>query len=455
MEELKEVLSRTAIRRNWKMGEKYEVEVIGASKDRIYVDCGDKIEGFIRIEEFIDENGNICVSEKERIEVYYIGLEDGLRCFTTNLLGFSTIDKMRIKEAYEKSKPVEGMVVSEKKGGFEIKVGSVSCFCPMSHIGEKGEVIGKKFDFKVLAFERDGKNIVLSRKALLEEKKEETKRKLKESLKEGCVVCGTVEKITDSGALIDIGGLRAYLPKSEVGWSFVSDLSRFLSLGASIEAKIKEIDWEKERIILSTRELLEDPYVEFSKKYQKGSVIEATLSRILPSGIFVLLDKDVESFVPASRLPLGKKIEEFLVGEKVKVEVLDIDLQKRRIQVAIRKEGTEYFYPQEGEKIECEVLRILKRGILVKTSYGVCGYIPESELNMKGQKEKLKQYGVGSKVLAVVINVDSEKGKLVLSEKKVVELEEKEAYSDYEDRMRKEAGSLWSLGDLLKEKLEK
>lgn len=463
MDDLKEILDKKMVRKRWEIGEKYEVEVIGRSKEYVYVDYGDKKEGLIDIKEFVDNEGNMEIIEGKKIEAYYLGTTDGFKRFTTLYHGFSTLDLKRIRDAYEGNSPIEGKVINERKGGFEIGVGSVRCFCPYSQIGEKdeprGNLLGKILNFKVLVFEDDGKNIVLSRKVLLQEEKEQKKRELKDTIKKGSKVTGIVKRITEAGATIDLGGMEAFLPRSEISWTYVKDIRDLLTPETVIEAKVKEVDWDNERIILSIRELFPDPYAEFEKKYERGCVIEGTVSKIEPFGVFVTIEQGLEGFVHVSRLGLRRRIKDpgqfFKEGQKVEVEVLDVDLTKRRISLAIKEEADQNLpYPKVGEMVECNVIKIVQKGILVEINDGIIGYIPDSEMHFTGEKAKSKYYAVGSNLKAVVIDIDRERGRVLLSEKKVEEFEEKEAYLAYSERLKTESPSLGSLGELIKERLK-
>jgi len=463
MDEFQEIVERSEVKRRWEIGEKYEVKIVGRSKEHAYVDCGDKKEGLIRIEEFIDQKGEVSLKEGETVEAYYIGTSGGFRIFTTLMHGYSTLDLKRIRDAYEEGKPIEGKVIAQKKGGFEVEIGKIRCFCPYSQIGERdelaGDFLGRTMSFKVLAFEDEGKNVVLSRRALLEEERKERIERLKEQIKEGSVITGKIKRIGTGGATIDLGGVQAYLPKSEISWTYVEEVKDFFSVGESIEAKVKEIDWENKKIVLSLKELSEDPYALFSKKYGRGSIIEGTISKVEPFGVFVSLVEGVEGFAHVSKLGKKGMVKDlskfFKEGERLRVRILEIDLAKRKVFLQVEEETTgDIEYPEFGEKLECKVVKVLQKGLLVETPSGVLGYVPEGELNVRGEKAKSNHYKEGKNLRAIVLQVDREKGKILLSEKKVEEFEEKEAYRAYKEKVEKETSSFGRLKDLLEEKLK-
>ncbi|MCS7281002.1 MAG: S1 RNA-binding domain-containing protein [Desulfobacterota bacterium] len=441
------------------IGEKYTVRVTGRTKEFVYVDYGDKKEGLIKIEEFLNENGEVSVREDETLEAYYAGQVSGFKLFTILREGVSTIDLQRIKKAYETNTKVEGKVFGKMKGGFEVHVGTVKCFCPHSQMGEKDEnfedFIGRVLEFKVLSLEEDGINVVLSRKELLREKREKLKEELKDVLKENSRVKGKVKSIKENGLVVDIGGLDGFIPKSEISWSNVKNLHELFSNGEVLEVAVKEVDWESEKIILSIKELIPDPFVEFQEKYGIGDLVSGTVAKVEENGILVRLDREIFGFAPLSKLSKKRRIKDpkefFKEGQILKVRILDVDRAKRRIFLAVEEEE-EIAYPHVGRIIECQVVKALQRGLLVETEEGILGYVPEGELSLKGEKAKSKHYLPGTKMRAAVINVEKER--LVLSEKKVKDFEEKEAYLEYKERMEKMNQGFLRLGDLIRDKLE-
>ncbi|MCX7858041.1 MAG: S1 RNA-binding domain-containing protein [Deltaproteobacteria bacterium] len=463
MDELVEMIERKVLRKTWEIGAKYEVEIIGRSKEHVYVDCGDKKEGLIKLEEFIDRMGNINVVEGEKIEAYYVGTESGFRLFTTFRQGFSTLDLKKIRDAYDEGHPIEGKVLAPKKGGFEIEIGSIKCFCPRSQIGDRDEseedLIGKNLSFKVMVFEDEGKNIVLSRKALIQEEKEKKKRELKDVLKEGAEVDGRIKKIMEMGAIVDLGGIDAFLPRSEVSWTHFKDIKEILRTDAPVKAKIKEINWDTDKIVVSIKELSSDPFMDFIEKHPIGSVSQGRVVRIEPFGVFVRLEEGIDGFAHISKLSSKRRVKDpaqaFHEGQTVKVSLVDVNLKKRKISLAIlEEEDLELNYPEKGELVECQVVKSGQKGVLVEVGDGILGYIPDSELKFTGEKAKSKNYVSGTTLRAVVLEIEREKGRIILSEKKVEEFEEKEEYLKYKEKLEREMSSFGTLGELIRDRLK-
>ena len=200
-------------------GQKVRAKVVSVSGDLVYIDLGGKSEGAVDLAEFIDEHGVPGVREGDKIDAFFVTVQDGLMKLTTLIGGYSALTLHSIRDAYEAGVPVNGEVKREIKGGFEVSVGGVRCFCPFSHIdlkgGREGNVyLGRTFPFKVLEYGEEGKKIVLSRRVLLEQEKQTKIEKLKESLAVGMDVIAKVKSIQNFGAFVDLGGIDGLVPVS-------------------------------------------------------------------------------------------------------------------------------------------------------------------------------------------------------------------------------------------------
>ncbi|PIU80863.1 MAG: 30S ribosomal protein S1, partial [Candidatus Moranbacteria bacterium CG06_land_8_20_14_3_00_40_12] len=224
-------------------GEKIEATVVKISPEWIFIDLGVKSEGYLDKKEFLDENGNLTVKEGDTITAYFISSHHGEKLFTTKLLTGKSVDDFLFK-AYETQIPMEATVEKEIKGGFSVKINAnVSGFCPYSQMDTKkiddvAAYVGKKFEFIVAEYSENGRNIILSRRPLLEKIEQEKKNALKESLKKGMSVSGVVASVQKFGAFIDLGGIQALLPVSEMGWSRVEDPKVLYSPGDTVEAVV-------------------------------------------------------------------------------------------------------------------------------------------------------------------------------------------------------------------------
>ncbi|MFZ2397493.1 MAG: S1 RNA-binding domain-containing protein, partial [Smithella sp.] len=246
-------------------------------------------------------------------------------------------------KAYETQIPLEATVEREIKGGFSVKINAnVSGFCPYSQMDTKkiddvAAYIGKKFEFIVAEYSENGRNIILSRRPLLEKIEQEKKIALKESLKKGMIVSGVVASVQKFGAFIDLGGIQALLPVSEMGWSRVEDPKVLYSPGDKVEAVIINLDWESNRITLSAKATLPNPWDEVVRKYAEGSVLKGKISHLTNFGAFITIEAGVEGLLHISKLARGKKIKHagdvLKAGEEIEVKIEKIDRENKKISL--------------------------------------------------------------------------------------------------------------------------
>lgn len=324
-------------------GAKLEARVLKISAEWVFLDTGRKGEGILDKRELVDAEGNVTVKEGDLITAYFMGGSGGEMRFTTKIGGPAAQDQLG--EAFRNGIPVEGVVEKEIKGGYQVKVGgTVRAFCPYSQISlrrteKPEEYIGKHMKFRIAEYAEGGRNVILSHRALLEEERLQRREELKSSLKEGMVVKGTVLSLQKFGAFVDIGGIEALLPISEAAWGRVENLADELSVGQEIEAAIKQIDWEKDRITLSKKDVLADPWESVVAKYPEGSYHTGKVARLAPFGAFVTLGEGIDGLIHISKLGAGRKIahprEVVKEGDMVEVKIEAVDRGSRKISLAM------------------------------------------------------------------------------------------------------------------------
>ena len=328
-------------RKQLQPGDRIEAVVAGLSGENIFLDIGGKSEGIIKASEFQDDEGNITVQPGDRIKAFFVARRGGEMIFTTRL-GSGQASLQELEDAFHAGIPVEGKVVREIKGGFEIQVAGVRAFCPYSQmdirrIEDPDEYIGRSMSFKVTEFSNNGRNIILSSRAVLEEQRQEQRQELQQTLEEGMRVTGTVTSIRDFGAFVDIGGIDGLIPISELAWGQTEKVEDILSRGQQVEVAIKRLDWDNERISLSLRETTEDPWTGVFEKYPPGSVHQATVSRLAAFGAFITLEPGVDGLLHISKLGSGRRInhprEVLEVGQPITVKIDSVDPEKRRISL--------------------------------------------------------------------------------------------------------------------------
>ena len=338
-----ELLDETSLKpRRFSAGEKIDTIIVNITADWIFIDLGAKSEGYIDKKELLDDNGELTVKEGDPITAYFLSSRHGEKLFTTQLLTSKSIDDF-MYDAYKNQIPLEATVEKEIKGGFSVKINqNVSGFCPYSQmdtrkIDDAAAYVGKKFEFIVAEYSEKGRNIILSRRPLLEKIEQEKKAALKNSLQQGMTVSGVVTSVQKFGAFVDLGGVQALMPVSEMGWGRVEDPKILYSPGDKIEAVIINLDWEANRITLSAKATLPNPWDEFVRKYPEGSVLKGKVSNLTNFGAFIKMEDGVEGLLHISKLARGKKIKHagdaMKAGEDIEVKIEKIDRENKKISL--------------------------------------------------------------------------------------------------------------------------
>lgn len=348
-----ELLDETSLTpRHFSVGEKIDTTIVKITAEWIFLDLGAKSEGYLDKKEFMDEEGNLTAKEGDPITAYFLSSKHGEKLFTTKLLTRKSIDEY-LFNAYKKQIPLEAAVEREIKGGFSVKISaSANGFCPYSQMDTKKiddvtAYIGKKFDFVVAEYSENGRNIVLSRRPLLEKIEQKKIEALKGSLQKGMTVRGVVTSVRDFGAFVDIGGFQALLPVSEMAWGKVEDTKALYSPGDTIEAIIINLDWENNRITLSFKDTLPDPWNDVLSKYREGNIYTGKVSRLTDFGAFISLEAGVDGLLHISKLARGKKIKHsrdaLSADAQVEVRIEKIDQPNKRISLDLAGNETEDF----------------------------------------------------------------------------------------------------------------
>ena len=335
-------------------GQKVEAVIVKITDEWIFLDLGDKSEGCLDRKELLDPDGKLTAAEGDRVSAYFLSAENNERLFTTRVSG-GAAGNQYLEDAFHSRIPVEGVAEKEIKGGYEIKIaGSIRGFCPYSQMGLRRsdnpqEVIGKKLLFKITEYRDSGRSLVLSNRKVLEEERERTREDLKKTLKKDMVVKGIVKSLRPFGAFVDIGGIEALLPISEVGWSRIDDLSSVLSPEQEVEVKVMELDWENNRISVSLKAALPDPWLQLPDQFPEESCHTGIVARLAPFGAFVTLAPGIDGLIHISQLGQGKRInhprEVLAEGQTIEVRVIKIDAESKRLSLALASSS-----PQEQEE---------------------------------------------------------------------------------------------------------
>ncbi len=322
-------------------GQLVETEIISISGDWIFLQLNGKSEGLLDKTEMTDKDGNLTVKEGDRIKVFFLSSQNGEMNFTTRISG-DKAGKAVLENAFENSIPVEGVASKEIKGGFEIKIGDSRAFCPYSQMGQKRVedstvYIGKHLTFKILEYSENGRNILVSNRAILEEEHKEQVEILKKTLLENTVIKGKIKSVQDFGAFVDINGMQALLPISEISRGRIDDIQGLLSAGQEIEASVIKLDWKNERITLSMKALLADPWDVAQAKYPVGSRHTGEVVRITNFGAFVSLEPGLDGLVHISDMKTDMRdsnsTDILKKGQSITVQINSMDTRKKRISL--------------------------------------------------------------------------------------------------------------------------
>jgi len=449
-------------------GQKVKADVVSVSGDLVYIDLGGKSEGVIDIAELTDKDGNVTVKSGDTIEAYFVAVQNGVRKMTTLVSGYSAVSLTAIRDAFEAGVPVNGEVRREVKGGFEVSVGGVRCFCPFSQIDLKGGreggiYLGSTFPFMVIEFGENGKNVIVSRRAVLERERQDKLAGLKQSLSVNMELPVTVVSLQKFGAFVDLGGVEGLIPVSELAWERVGKPADMLTVGQKVTVRIISLDWEKNRLTLSLKAMQPDPWSSVADRYTVDSRVPGTITRLTAFGAFVRLEPGIEGLVHISNLGAGRRInhpkEIVSTGQEVEVYVLGVDSAARKISLSLQPkvEPKKIVLPNVGEIFDGVVDKVMPFGIFVKAGSGLSGLVPNAETGTPSGTDLKKAFPAGQEVKTVVIEVDSASNKIRLSLKALHDKDAQSEYNEYVEsakKAEKSSGGFGSLGDILKAKME-
>jgi|TARA_B100001094_G_scaffold138787_1_gene134304 small subunit ribosomal protein S1 len=404
--------------------------VLDVDKEWVTVHVGLKSEGVISLDEFRNNDGSVEIESGDEVQVALEAVEDGYgetRISREKARKIGTWKKL--EEALETGEFVEGKVLTRVKGGFSVEVDVVKAFLPGSLVDirpvkEAPELENTVQEFKVIKLDYKRNNVVLSRKAVLEKINSAEKVELLKNLDEGQIVKGIVKNLTDYGAFVDLGGLDGLLHITDISWSRVTNPSEVLSLGQEIDVKILSFDKEKLRVSLGLKQIQNDPWETIEGKYSVGGVYEATVSNLTDYGCFAELEQGVEGLIHLSELDwTNKNIHPSKVvdlEEKIKVMVLEIDHDKRRISLGLKQTKanpwTEFANKYGlGDSVEGSIKSVTDFGIFVGLEGDIDGLIHLSDITEdENPAEAMENYKKGDKLSCIIFGIDAERERISL-----------------------------------------
>ncbi len=372
-------------------GQKIRATIVGINDETAFLDVGGKSEGVINSSELRDKEGNFSYQVGDELDVYFLQAKSAEQLFTTSIGSGSS--NAHLEEAFRSGIPVEGFVKAEIKGGFEVTLGgNVRGFCPFSQMGLRRvedaakEYLETHMKFMITRFEEGGRNIVLSARAIQEAERAELREKLQETLEEGQTVEGVISSIRDFGAFVDIGGVDGLIPISEIGWSRVEKVDDFFTVGQKVQAVIKKLDWDKDRISLSYKETQADPWNEVTATFQTGSTHMGTVARLAQFGAFVTLAPGIDGLIHISKLGSGRRInhprEVLEEGQNIDVTIEAIDLAEKRISL-IPADYVSAEAEQDKERSEYKSFITKEKKQQPKSEMGSLGALLQAKMSEK------------------------------------------------------------------------
>ena len=394
--------------------------VLDIDKNWVTVHVGLKSEGVISIDEFRTNDGQLNIEVGDQIEVALEAVEDGYgetRISREKARKISTWKNL--EHALETGEFVTGKILNRVKGGFAVEVDVVKAFLPGSLVDTR-----PLQDFKVIKLDSKRNIDVLSRKAVLEEANSAEKLELLKNLEEGQIVKGIVKNITDYGAFIDLGGLDGLLHITDIAWSRVINPADSLNLGEEIEVKVLSFDKEKLRVSLGLKQIQNDPWEEIDSKYSSGGIYEAVVSNVTDYGCFAELEQGIEGLIHLSELDwTSKNIHPSKVvskEEKIKVMILEIDREKRRISLGLKQTKPNPWVEFDnrynlGDNVDGEIKSITDFGIFVGLEGNIDGLVHLSDISEDDNaKEALEKFSKGDKIVCVIFGIDSDRERISL-----------------------------------------
>jgi small subunit ribosomal protein S1 len=409
--------------------------VVGISPDVVIINAGLKSEAVIPIDQFYNERGELEVKVGDDVEVALDSVEDG---FGETKLSREKAKRARtwtrLEQAFEKGEVVIGAINGRVKGGFTVELENVRAFLPGSLVDvrpvrDPGYLEGKALEFKVIKLDRKRNNVVVSRRAVVEEEYSAEREALLENLQEGKVIKGIVKNLTDYGAFVDLGGIDGLLHITDMAWKRVKHPSEVVNVGDEIDVKILKFDRERTRVSLGIKQLGADPWKDISRRYPANTRLFGKVTNLADYGCFVEIEEGVEGLVHVSEMDWTNKnvnpSKVVQVGDEIEVMVLDIDEERRRISLGIKQcqpnPWTEFAANyNRGDRVAGQIKSITDFGIFIGLPGGIDGLVHLSDISWEVPgEEAVRKYQKGEEIEAAVMSIDPERERISLGIKQL------------------------------------
>ncbi|MFQ3347385.1 MAG: small subunit ribosomal protein S1 [Candidatus Azotimanducaceae bacterium] len=417
--------------------------VVDIDDDWVVVHAGLKSEGVIPKNQFLNEEGVCTLTIGDQVKVAMEVVDDG---FGETRLSREKAKRAesweQLEEASEKGEVVIGIINGKVKGGFTVDVNDIRAFLPGSLVDirplrETAHLEGKPLEFKVIKLDQKRNNVVVSRRAVLEDENSHEREELLASMQEGQDVKGIVKNLTDYGAFVDLGGVDGLLHITDMAWKRIRHPSEMVNVGDEVSVRILKFDREKNRVSLGMKQLGDDPWVNIIRRYPEGARVMATITNLTDYGCFAEIEEGVEGLVHVSEMDWTNKnihpSKVVSVGDETEVMVLDIDEERRRISLGIkqcRPNPWEEFSIQhaKSDRISGNIKSITDFGIFIGLDGGIDGLVHLSDISWNEPGETaVRRYSKGEQIETIILSVDPERERISLGIKQL----DKDPFSDF------------------------
>ncbi len=417
--------------------------VLDIDKDWVTVHAGLKSEGVIPVEEFLNDNGELVLEIGDEVQVALDSVEDGFGETKLSREKAKRAEAWKVLEAaHTADEVVIGVINGKVKGGFTVDVASIRAFLPGSlvdvrPIRETTHLEGKELEFKVIKLDQKRNNVVVSRRAVLEQVNSVERDELLATLQEGAAVKGIVKNLTDYGAFVDLGGVDGLLHITDMAWKRIKHPGEIVNVGDEIDVKVLKFDRERNRVSLGLKQLGEDPWLKITGRYPENSKVKAVITNLTDYGCFAELEEGVEGLVHVSEMDwTNKNIHPSKVvnlGDEIEVMILDIDEERRRISLGLKQcqeNPWDAFARtcEKGDKITGKIKSITDFGIFIGLDGDIDGLVHLSDISwQEAGEEAVRNYKKGDEIETVVLAIDPERERISLGVKQL----EADPFSEY------------------------
>lgn len=442
-ESFKELFEKSIAGTQFYPGAIIPAKVIEIDEDYVTLNAGLKSEGIVAIEEFQDKNGQLEITVGDMVEVALDSVEDG---HGETLLSREKAKRQeawrKLSKCHENNETVTGLISGKVKGGFTVEIGSIRAFLPGSLVDvrpvrDPSYLEGKELEFKVIKMDLKRNNIVVSRRAVVEEESSADRQALLDSLHEGQELQGIVKNLTDYGAFIDLGGIDGLLHITDISWKRVKHPNELLTVGQDVKVKVLSFDSERNRVSLGMKQLGNDPWVDLVERYPLGKRLDGKVTNITDYGCFVEIEEGVEGLVHMSEMDWTNKnvhpSKVVSLGDVVPVMVLEIDEDRRRISLGMKQcvgnPWTNFAQSHnKGQKVSGKIRSITDFGIFIGLDGDIDGLVHLSDISWTvAGEEAVKQFKKGQELEAVILAIDAERERISLGLKQL----ESDSFTNY------------------------